>query len=1051
MRAFIDVAFHHARTTISTLLLLLIAGGVAYVEIPKEAEPDINIPLIIVRVTHEGISPEDSENLLIRPLELELRSVEGLKEMRAKGYEGGANVVLEFEAGFDVDQALSDVRESVDDAKPDLPDDSDDPIIEEINFSEFPVVVISMSGNVPERALLKLGRDLKDELEGLSPVLKASLTGTREEMVEILIDPVKVESYGLSPSEATAIVKSSNKLVAAGAQDTGRGSFTLKVPGLLTNVYEIMDLPVTVDGDAVVRLSDIGTVRRAFKDPTSFARINGHNAVTLEVSKRSGENLIETVALVRETVAEEQAVWPETLQGAITVSYSQDKSTDIKERLTTLENSVISAVLLVMIVVVGALGLRSAGLVGVAIPGSFLTGVLVLHVLGNTMNIVVLFGLVLAVGMLVDGAIVVTEYADRKMTEGLHRKKAYSLAAKRMAPPIIAATLTTLAAFLPLLFWPGVVGEFMKYLPITLIATLSASLLMALVFIPALGGFMGKPGNADPDAMKALKGGDEAGLENAGPVTQKYLNLLDKALRHPGKIVAAAVFVLFTVLGTYGLFGNGIEFFPEVEPTNAQVNVRARGNMSIWERDALMREVEAEVLQVEGMRTVYTRTQSNPTGEEAEDIIGTVFLEFTDWDKRRKADDILAEIRERTAPIAGIIVNTAKQEGGPPVGKPVQMEISSRYPELLAPTAKRIVEELSKNPNFIDIEDSLPLPGIDWVFDVDRAQAAKFGADVSSIGSTIRLATSGIKLGEYRPTDTDEELDIRARFPGEYRTLEQLRHIRVKTPGGQVPIDNFVEMKAEAKTGTISRTDVKRIVMVKADVVEGVLADEMVKGIQAWLDQANLDPRIKIKFKGEDEEQEKAQAFLSKAFGVALFLIAIILVTQFNSFYSGFLILSAVVMSTIGVFIGLLITGQPFGIVMGGIGVIALAGIVVNNNIVLIDTFDRLKQSTSDAREAIMLTGAQRLRPVLLTTVTTMLGLLPMALNIGLDFIGRNVVIDAPANQMWVQLSISIVFGLGFATVLTLIVTPSLLMIRANVSDWRNKRRSAKIADAEPA
>ncbi|MCW8914684.1 MAG: efflux RND transporter permease subunit [Magnetovibrio sp.] len=1048
MKALIDVAFHHARTTISTLLLLLIAGGVAYVEIPKEAEPDINIPLVIVRVTHEGISPEDSENLLIRPLELELRSVEGLKEMRAKGYEGGANVVLEFEAGFDVDQALSDVRESVDDAKPDLPDDSEDPIIEEINFSEFPVVVISMAGTVPERALLNLGRDLKDELEGLSPVLKATLTGTREEMVEILIDPVKVESYGLSPAEAIAVVNSSNKLVAAGAQDTGRGSFTLKVPGLLTNVTEIMSLPVTVDGDAVVRLADIGTVRRSFKDPTSFARVNGESAVTLEVSKRAGENLIETVALVRELVEQERAAWPESLHSAVDVTFTQDKSTDIIERVSTLENSVISAVLLVMIVVVGALGLRSAALVGVAIPGSFLTGVLVLHIMGNTMNIVVLFGLVLAVGMLVDGAIVVTEYADRKMTEGLHRKKAYSLAAKRMAPPIIAATMTTLAAFLPLLFWPGVVGEFMKYLPITLLATLSASLLMALVFIPALGGYIGRPGNADPDAMKALKGGEEAGLDNAGPVTMGYLRMLEKTLRYPGLVVAGAFMMLFGVWGFYGAFGNGIEFFPEVEPTNAQVQVKARGNMSIWERDALMREVEAEAQQVNGIKTLYTRTQSNPSGEAAEDIIGTIFLEFDDWDKRRKADTILAEIRERTAPIAGIIVNTVKQEGGPPVGKPIQLEISSRYPELLAPTAKRIVEELNKNSNFIDIEDNLPLPGIDWVFDVDRAQAAKFGADVSTIGSTVRLATSGIKLGEYRPSDTDDELDIRARFPDEYRNLEQLRHMRVKTPGGQVPIDNFVNIEAQAKTGTISRVDVKRVVTVKADVVEGVLADEMVKGIQAWLNTADLDPRISIKFKGEDEEQAKAQAFLSKAFGVALFLIAIILVTQFNSFYSGFLILSAVVMSTIGVFIGLLVTGQPFGIVMGGIGVIALAGIVVNNNIVLIDTFDRLKQSTSDAREAIMLTGAQRLRPVLLTTVTTMLGLLPMAMNIGLDFMGRTIVIDAPANQMWVQLSISIVFGLGFATILTLIVTPSLLMVRANFSDWWHGRKAARLSQA---
>ena len=1049
MRAFIDLAFHHARTTISTLLLLLIAGSVAYVEIPKEAEPDINIPLIIVRVAHEGISPEDSESLIIRPLELELRSVEGLKEMRAKGYEGGANIVLEFEAGFDVKQALTDVREYVDNAKPELPDDSEDPVIEEINFSEFPVVVVTLSGSVPERALLELGRDLKDEIEGLSPVLKAELTGTREEMVEILIDPVKVESYGLSPAQTIANVKNSNKLVAAGAQDTGRGSFTVKVPGLLTHVSEIMDLPVTVAGDAVVRLRDIGEVRRAFKDPKSFARINGARAVTLEVSKRSGENLIETVALVRDLVEKERGMWPDGLRESVDIAYAQDKSTDIKERLSTLENSVISAVLLVMIVVVAALGFRSAILVGVAIPGSFLTGVLVLSAMGLTINMVVLFGLVLAVGMLVDGAIVVTEFADRKMTEGLHRKKAYALAAKRMAPPIIAATLTTLAAFLPLLFWPGVVGEFMKYLPITLLATLSASLLMALVFIPALGAYVGRPGTASPEVMKALKGGEEGGLEHTGAVIRTYLSVLQAALKYPARVTLGAFALLVGVLGYYALFGNGIEFFPDSEPSTAQVQVRARGNLSIWERDALMREVEAEVLRVQGIDMVYTRTRSNPTGESAEDIIGSIFLEFSDWQTRRKAAVILEEIRTRTLPIAGIIINAEKRESGPPVGKPVQIEISSRYAELLQPTANRIVEELSKNPNFVDIEDSLPLPGIDWVFDVDRAQAAKYGANVSSVGSTIRLATSGIKLGAYRPQDTDEELDIRARFPGQYRTLEQLGQMRVETPAGQVPMTNFVDMQPRAKTGTISRTDARRIVMVKADVAEGVLADQMVKGIQAWIAAADLDQRISIRFKGEDEEQAKAKAFLTKAFGVALFLIAIILVTQFNSFYSGLLILSAIVMSTIGVFIGLLVTGQPFGIVMGGIGVIALAGIVVNNNIVLIDTYDRLRQHTSDAREAIMLTGAQRLRPVLLTTVTTMLGLLPMALNIGIDFIGRDIVIGAPANQMWVQLSISIVFGLGFATVLTLIVTPSLLMVRANVAGWWQGRRTEQSEMAE--
>ena len=1043
MRAFIDMAFSHARTTISTLLLLLVAGSVAYVDIPKEAEPDINIPLVIVRVMHEGISPEDSENLLIRPLEQELRSVEGLKEMRAKGFEGGANVVLEFEAGFDVDKALRDVRDQVDLAKPDLPDDSDEPIIEEINFSLFPVVVVTLSGTVPERALLNIGRDLKDSLEGLAPVLKAELTGTREEMVEIIIDPVKVESYGLSPAEAIANVKNSNKLVAAGAQDTGRGSFTLKVPGLIHSVYEIMDLPVTVDGDAVIRLGDIGEVRRAFKDPQSFARINGERAVTLEVSKRSGENLIKTVALIRKMVEEERANWPEEVRNLVQISYAQDKSTDIIERLSTLENSVISAVLLVMIVVVAVLGWRSASLVGVAIPGSFLTGVLVLHLMGLTMNIVVLFGLVLAVGMLVDGAIVVTEYADRKMTEGLHRKKAYALAAKLMAPPIFASTLTTLAAFFPLLFWPGVVGEFMKYLPITLLATLSASLLMAMVFIPTLGAYVGRPGSASAEEMKALAS-SESSLDNVHGITRYYLNLLEKALARPGLVIFGSLATLILVLVSYATFGNGIQFFPETEPSNAQIQVRARGNLSIWERDALMREVEAQIIGVQGIKTVYARTRSNPTSEAAEDVIGNVFLEFSDWNTRPKADWILDEVRRRTQPIAGVIVNADKQEHGPPTGKPVQIELSSRYPALLAPVALRIEAALTEIGGFVDVEDSLPLPGIDWVFDVDRAQAAKYGANVASVGSTVRLATVGVKLSSYRPKDIDDEIDIRARFPDHYRNLDQLRHIRIKTPAGLVPLSNFVDMHPQPKVGTVNRTDSRRVVLIKAEVEKGLLANDKVQEIQAWLDQANIDPKVSVRFKGEDEEQAKAKAFLTKAFGVALFLIAIILVTQFNSFYSGFLILSAVVMSTLGVFVGLLVTGQPFGIVMGGIGVIALAGIVVNNNIVLIDTFDRIKQTTANTREAIMLTGAQRLRPVLLTTVTTILGLLPMAFNIGIDFINRTLVFGAPANGLWVQLSVSIVFGLGFATILTLIVTPSALMIRANVAAWLEARREAR-------
>jgi len=1051
MNAIIDAALSHSRTVIATLILILLSGTVAYIEIPKEADPDINIPIIYVSMSHEGISPEDAERLLVRPMEQELRVIEGVKEMRATAYEGGANVTMEFEAGFDADVALDDVREKVDLAKPELPEETDEPTVHEVNFSLFPVIVVTLSGPVPERTLLKLARDLQDRIEGISTVLKAEIAGDREELVEILIDPVKVESYGLSPVDTVNAIRQSNLLVAAGSQDTGKGRFSLKVPGLFESVWDIVNMPVKVDGDAVVKLGDIGEVRRGFKDPEGYARVGGEPAIALEVSKRSGENIIDTVAAIRSVVETERQAWPEALQGMVRVGFNSDKSDDIRDMLNDLQNNVIAAILLVMIVVVSALGARTAGLVGVAIPGSFLTGILVLSALGFTVNIVVLFSLILAVGMLVDGAIVVTEYADRKMTEGEPRSIAYGLAGKRMAWPIIASTATTLAAFAPLMFWPGVVGEFMKFLPLTLIATLSASLAMALIFVPTLGSFVGKAGGAaDPLVMQELSGEGHHDLNDVPGFTGRYLRFLNGALRHPSKVVALALATLIGVYVAFGELGKGIEFFPDVEPEFAKLQVKARGNLSVDEKDALMREMEKRILAMNGGRheidTIYARTGQEEQNQEAEDIIGTVTLEFAHWETRRKADAILGEIEERTRDLAGIIIDRRKEEAGPPVGKPVQVQLSSRYPEAIEPAVERIRQGLDEIGGFINVEDSRPLPGIEWELATDRSQAAKFGANIDLIGRAVQLVSTGIKLSDYRPDDSDDEIDIRARYPMAYRTIDQLDTIRVTTEAGQVPISNFVEMRARPRTGKLDRVDGKRVMTVQADVVEGQLPDTKVKQIQAWLETAGLDPRVRVEFKGENEEQEKAEAFLGKAFGVALFIMAVILVTQFNSFYSAFLILTAVIMSTIGVLIGLMITEQPFGIVMNGIGVIALAGIVVNNNIVLIDTYDRLKATEETPLIAILKTGAQRLRPVLLTSVTTILGLMPMVLGVNIDFITRSITVGAPAMQWWSQLATAIVFGLGFATILTLVVTPSLLMLRANVRAWLDRRRDRKRA-----
>lgn len=1062
MNTLIEAALSHGRTVLTALVLLLLGGGYAYVAIPKEADPDVNIPVIYAQVHHEGIAPEDAERLLVRPLEQELRGVEAVKEMRSLAYQGGANVILEFEAGFDADTAMQDVREKVDQAKPELPAEAEEPTVHEVNLSLFPVLIVTLSGPVPERALLGLARRLRDDIEALPPVLEVEIAGEREELVELIVDPMTMESYGIDARQVQAAVDRSNRLVAAGALDTGQGRFAIKVPGLFDEPQDILDMPVKVAGDTAVTFGDIGTLRRTFEDPETFARINGQRGIALEVSKRTGENIIETIELVRGTVETARANWP----AAVDVTYSQDKSANIRTMLSDLQNNVLAAILLVMIVIVAALGVRSAGFVGLAIPGSFLTGILVIFAAGLTVNVVVLFSLILAVGMLVDGTIVVIEYADRKLREGEPARSAYGLAAKRMAWPIIAATATTLAAFLPLVFWPGVVGEFMKFLPITLLATLTASLAMALVFIPTLGSLTGRgvaAGGVDGAKARAIAAGSAGDLTRLSGLTGAYLRLLRKALRHPGKIIAAAILMLVAVQYAYAQYGRGVEFFPDVEPDNAVLQIHGRGNLSIHQRDRLVREVEAEVLRLHQERrefhAIYARSQllSGQRREEPEDIIGTIQLEFVDWWSRRPANEIIAEIKRRTGDLAGIRVESEEQQMGPPTGKPIEIEVAADDRGDLAPAVGRIVDHMRGDGDYVNIEDGRPVPGIEWELEVDRAQAAKYDADVSLLGSYVRMVTNGLKLGEYRVSDADDEIDIVVRFPTHWRSLDRLDQIRMETARGNVPASNFVERRAQQKTNLIRRTDSRRVMTVKADVVPGVLADDKVRALQDWLDGAGLPAGVDVAFKGEEEEQAEASSFLVKAFAVALFLMALILVTQFNSFYSAFLILSAVALSTIGVMMGLLITDQPFGIVMTGIGVIALAGIVVNNNIVLIDTFDRLRRSEPDVLHAILRTGAQRLRPVGLTTITTILGLMPMVLGTNIDFANRLVQAGAPSTELWRQLSTAIVFGLAFATVLTLLITPCALMLRSNVASWWRRRTGRPETqppvseDAEPA
>ena len=1127
----IDYAISHARVFFGILIFIIAAGSSTYISIPKEAVPDVNIPIIYVSLSQKGISANDSERLLVKPIEDEVKTVEGIKEIRSTAYTGGGNVLLEFDAGFDADKAMDDIREKVDRAKGDLPKEADEPTVNEVNISAFPIILISLSGNLPDRTLQDLAENLQDEIETIPSVLEAKIGGKRNEQVDVIIDTLALEGYNINIENLINTVNQNNMMVSAGEQDTGDGSFNIKVPGLYETIDDVLDTPIKTFGDSVITFRDIAKVKRTFEDRKSYANVNGKNSVTIEVSKRVGENIIDTIKKIKEVSEQVTKDFPPSVD----ISFSQDQSKTIQTMLNSLQNNVIAAIILVLIIILGALGVRSGFLVGVSIPGSFLSGILLLSIMGFTMNIVVLFALILSVGLLVDGAIVIVEYADRKIKEGLTIKESFAGASKKMARPIIASTATTLAAFVPLLFWPGLAGEFMKYLPITLICVLTSSLFMALLFVPVLGTIINtiarvflqfviptlfslilfnifsiltnyvdinglkipltiikylaslalfiftfikiipsvykisetinkKQGNIN-ESSKILSSESDVSVITLKGFIGSYAKLINFLLSHPAKVIVSAILILVGVSFTYTKIGSGIEFFPEVEPELAKIVVYARGNLSAKEKRDYVSRVENIILKIQSknneFKNIYALSGNiSDQSEASEDFIGSISLEYNDWDKRRKSKVILNEILNKTKTIKGIKVESREQEGGPPTGKPINIKLTSPNKSLLLSESYRLKEFIDSYPELINIEDNFPAPGIEWEINVNRKQAAKFGANISTIGNVIKLATNGIKLGEYRPDDSNDSIPLYLRYPSEGRTLDIIQNLRVNTGVGLVPIANFVEIIANNRTGNIVRVNSKNAINIQADLEVGVYADAKVKemeyvlGINNFppsfrgkpienLKKFNLDPRIKVQLIGENQDQKEAQDFLSKAFAVALFMMLMILLLQFNSFYSGFLILFSVVMSTTGVFIGLMITGQAFSIVMTGVGVIALAGIVVNNNIILIDTFDFLKDKMPTVREAIIKTGAQRIRPVLLTTFTTVLGLLPMVTMTNVDFVTREITRGSPDTQWWVQLSTAIVFGLIFATILTLIVTPSALMLRENIKTWyQNKINS---------
>jgi multidrug efflux pump len=1021
------VALKRQTTVLTLMVFILIAGIYCYVTLPRENFPDITIPYVFVTTTYEGVAPEDMEELISIPIERKLKGISDVEEIRSTSAEGISTVAVKFLPSVDIDDALQKVRDKVDQAKKDLPGDlPDDPVLQEVNFSDLPVIRVVLSGPFSLRRLQKFAEDMEDRLESIPGVLDARLSGGLEREIHVEFDLDRVGAYRVPFSSLINAVTRSNVNMPGGSMDIGQAKYLVRVPEDFQDPAEIFSIVAFVRDGKPVYLRDVAFIRDSHKDPITRSRINGVKSVTLAIQKRSGENIVEVTDQVKAIVGEMKPLLPPSLK----IDLTSDMSNDVRLMVADLENNILSGLILVVAVILLFIGGRSAIFVALAIPYSMFITFILLAAFDVTLNMVVLFSLILALGMLVDNGIVIVENIYRHIQEGMSRKEAALAGANQVAWPVITSTATTLGAFMPMLFWPGIMGEFMGYLPETLIMALTASLFVALVINPVLSARYQAAKPLAPEKPMKTKKVTKTSREPF--VKRVYLVLLNWSLNHRLMVVFIAFLLLVGSILLYGAFGKGSEFMPDTEPRRAYVHIKAPEGINLDASDKLVELVENIVSKYEDIRYVISNIGAEGGDPFSQGGTGThinrVVLDFKDFhDRKTLSSTVVDEVREKILDtVKGAEVQVEKEKEGPPTGAPVNLEISGKDIHVLGELAAKIGKEIEDIPGLVDLKDNFVKGKPEIRVRVDKEKAALMGLDTYTVAYTVKTAINGVKVGVYR--EGKDEYDIIARLPDRDRhSLESLKRITVSGPKGEpIPLTSLAEITLSSGLGAIMRLDQKRVVTISGDV-SGRLANDVIQDIDTRL-KTRIDwPRgYSYRFSGEQEEQAKSAAFLSKAFVAALFIIFLILVTQFNSFMTPFIILTSVLLSLIGVFLGLLITDTAFGVIMTGIGVISLAGVVVNNAIVLIDYYNQLKGRGMAAREALIKAGLVRFRPVMLTAITTILGLLPMATGISFDF--RKVALDIgnESSQWWGPMAVAVIFGLAVATLLTLVVVPVL-------------------------
>ncbi len=1052
------------KNRISVLVLALIIIGIglyAYSVMPRESDPDITIPYVFVRTEYRGVSASDIETAITIKIEKKLKGLDKVKNVSSVSSQGLSQINIEFLPGTDIDEVLTKVKDKVDEAKNDLPTDLEsDPSVFEVNISEMPIVVYSLAGDCGPRTLKKIADDLKDDIEAVPGVLEAEITGGQEREIRVEVDPDKLAYYKIPITALQQSVVSENQNTSGGAITLGHGRFQVKVPGEFETPEEILSLVVATHGGKPIYLKNVATVVDGIKEETSRSRLNGVDSINISVKKRVGENIIFISEKIDTIVERASHTFPKNT----TITKLMNKSKDIKAMVADLENNIISGLILVVIVLFIALGIRNALLVGLAIPFSMFLSFAVLHALGITLNMVVLFSLTLALGMLVDNAIVIIENIYRYMQQGVPRVEAAMRATGEVAWPVIGSTLTTVAAFFPMIFWPGIMGEFMKYLPITLIVTLASSLFVALVINPALCAFFmktapGKKGNKEISAQEMESQGEKP-IEIKGMVLNLYERVLVHALNHKISVLLASFVILIFLFQVWMLkigIEKPVEFFPSIDPGSVYVNIAVPEGADLKFIDRTVKEVEMAIsgsdsqtyqeaisLQthqnsdgssfmapsdINNVEHIFTRVVQN-AGSSVFDSnlpnhIGIQFIDFENRTSPTKQD--LEEIRKRVAHIAGVKITVDELKEGPPTGPPINIEISGNNFNILNQISQQMQKVLESVPNIKDIRDDYQggLPSVQ--IKIDRQKTALFGLTTSAIGFALKIAYNGLDVSTYY--EGDEDYDIVVKLAESDRHVTDVLHkLMIPTASGEiVPLTTLASIEYKGTIGDIVRKNHERVVTLQANVDETKITGTVARmQVQELFKELNLPAGYTYKFTGEDEEQQQAQEFLSKAFIIALFLIFLILVTLFNSVVQPAIILTSVILSLGGAFWGLAVINSPFGVIMTGVGIISLAGVVVNNAIVLIDYTNKLRDAGLEVKEAIIAAGATRLRPVMLTAITTILGLLPMVTGISYDFHVMALSLASESSQYWQSMAIVVIFGLMIATVLTLLVVPTL-------------------------